>query len=171
MCNDPPAPAAEDPMLRWIRLTAIALPLAVAACAGSGGSGPRLRPLEATPFASALDVTLSRMTKTPSGLYYRDIDVGTGRAIRARDEVNVRYTGWLSNGEKFDGVKDDDPPIPVELGRGRAIAGWDRGLPGMRVGGKRQLVIPPELGYGSRSVGPVPADAVLVFVITVVSVK
>jgi peptidylprolyl isomerase len=158
-------------MLRRIRLTAAAFPFAIAACASGARSAPGLRPLEATPFASTLDVDLSRMTKTPTGLYYRDLDVGTGPVIRARDEVRVRYTGWLSNGQKFESVKDEDPPIPVGLGRGRAIPGWDQGVPGMRVGGKRQLVIPSELGYGSRSVGAIPADAVLVFVITVVSVK
>jgi FKBP-type peptidyl-prolyl cis-trans isomerase len=158
-------------MLRRIRLTAAALPFAVAACASGGSTASGLRPLEATPFASALDIDLSRMTKTSTGLYYRDIDVGSGPVIRARDEVRVRYTGWLSNGQKFEAVKDDDPPIAVGLGRGRAIAGWDQGLPGMRVGGKRQLVIPPELAYGSHRVGAIPADAVLVFMVTVVSVK
>ncbi len=158
-------------MLRRIRFIAAALPFAFAACASGARSAPGLRPLEATPFASTLDVDLSRMTKTPTGLYFRDLDVGTGPVIRARDEVRVRYTGWLSNGQKFESVKDEDPPIPVGLGRGRAIPGWDQGVPGMRVGGKRQLVVPSELGYGSHSVGSIPADAVLVFVITVVSVK
>jgi FKBP-type peptidyl-prolyl cis-trans isomerase FkpA len=158
-------------MLRWIRFTAAALSFAFVACASGARSGPGLRPLEATPFASTLDVDLSRMTKMPTGLYYRDLDLGTGPVVKARDEVRVRYTGWLSNGQKFESVKDEDPPIPVGLGRGRAIPGWDQGVPGMRVGGKRQLVIPSELGYGSRSVGAIPADAVLVFVITVVSVK
>jgi peptidylprolyl isomerase len=158
-------------MVRWLRTTIVVLPVALAACAGGAARPSGIPPLEALPFASTLNVDLSRMTKTPTGLYYRDIEVGTGAVIRTRDVVRVNYKGWLSNGELFDGTPDDSPGIPVELGRGQAIAGWDQGIPGMRVGGKRQLVIPPKLGYGSSQAGMIPADAVLVFVVTVVSVK
>jgi FKBP-type peptidyl-prolyl cis-trans isomerase len=85
--------------------------------------------------------------------------------------VKVHYTGWLTNGTKFDSNAESDPPATVPLGRGRAIKGWDEGLVGMRVGGRRQLVVPPELGYGSSRAGAIPPDAILVFDIHVVSAK
>jgi FKBP-type peptidyl-prolyl cis-trans isomerase len=147
-----------------------ALAAALSACA-SGGGAPASRPIQSIPFASSLDVDLSRMTKTPSGLYYRDIVVGTGPVIRGTVDVRVHYTGWLTNGVKFDSNGDDDAPLTVPLGRGRAIKGWDLGLEGMRVGGRRQLVVPPELAYGSNRAGLIPPDATLVFDLKVVSVK
>ncbi|HEV8410393.1 MAG TPA: FKBP-type peptidyl-prolyl cis-trans isomerase, partial [Gemmatimonadaceae bacterium] len=127
--------------------------------------------IQSIPFASSLDVVLSRMTKTPSGLYYRDIVVGTGPVIHGTVDVRVHYTGWLTNGVKFDSNGEDDAPLTVPLGRGRAIKGWDIGLEGMRVGGRRQLVVPPELAYGSNRAGLIPPDATLVFDLKVVSVK
>jgi FKBP-type peptidyl-prolyl cis-trans isomerase len=157
-------------MRRPIVFLASALVVSFAACASGGGALPP-RPIQSIPFAASLDVDLSRMTKTPSGLYYRDIVVGLGPVIHGKVDVKVHYTGWLTNGVKFDGNADDEPPLTVPLGRGRAIKGWDEGLEGMRAGGRRQLVIPPELAYGSSRSGMIPPDATLVFDVKVVSVK
>jgi FKBP-type peptidyl-prolyl cis-trans isomerase FkpA len=153
-----------------MKFLASVLLVGVSACA-SGGGAPPARPIQSIPFAASLDIDFSRMTKTPSGLYYRDIVVGTGPLIHGTVDVKVHYTGWLSNGVKFDSNADDEVPLTVPLGRGRAIKGWDIGLEGMRVGGRRQLVIPPELGYGSNRSGMIPPDATLVFDLKVVSVK
>jgi FKBP-type peptidyl-prolyl cis-trans isomerase len=161
-------------MRRGISSIAIALLVTANACASAGGgaaAAPASRPMAMIPFAAALDVNLAKMTKTPAGVYYRDLEAGTGPVIRGREDVLVHYTGWLTNGVKFDSNTGDDRPLTVPLGRGRAIKGWDEGLMGMRVGGRRQLVIPPELGYGANRAGVIPPDAVLVFDIRVVSVK
>lgn len=165
-------------MMRPIRVVLAVLTTVAAACTSacaSGGKAPpsaRVEPsIENTPFASTLGVDFSTMTKLPSGVYYRDLEVGTGALVGPRNEVKVHYTGWLSNGTKFDGNKDSEEPLTVPLGRGAAIEGWDKGVPGMRVGGRRQLVIPAALGYGSKRSGIIPADAVLVFELQVVSAR
>jgi FKBP-type peptidyl-prolyl cis-trans isomerase len=158
-------------MHRWIKHTVVALSISLAACASGGGATPVTRSMESIPFAAALDVNLARMTKTPAGVYYRDIEVGTGPIVRGKEDLKVHYTGWLSNGVKFDSNTNDQQPLTLPLGRGRVIKGWDDGLVGMRVGGRRQLVIPPELGYGPNRSGDIPPDAVLVFEIRVVSAK
>ncbi len=146
--------------------------LTLAGCAG--GPKPVLRPgptVETTPFSAALNVDLSRMTKTKDGAYYRDLEVGTGAVLRGSEEVKVRYTGWLSKGVQFETSKPEDPPLTIPLGGRNAIKGLVEGLAGMRVGGRRQLVIPPELGYGSERTGVIPGDAVLVFDIRILSAK
>ena len=158
-------------MHRWIKHTVVVLSISLAGCASGGGAPPATRSMESIPFASALDVNLARMTKTPAGVYYRDIEEGTGPIVRGKEDLKVHYTGWLSNGVKFDSNTNDQQPLTVPLGRGRVIKGWDDGLVGMRVGGRRQLVIPPELGYGSNRSDVIPADAVLVFEIRVISAK
>jgi FKBP-type peptidyl-prolyl cis-trans isomerase len=103
-------------------------------------------------------------TKTPDGLEYWDIKEGTGAVAKAGDKVKVHYTGWLTDGKKFDSSVDRGQPFEFALGAGQVIKGWDEGVAGMKVGGKRQLKIPPELGYGSRGAGGViPPNATLVF--------
>src|ERR1039457_537376 len=121
-------------MNRGINSTAAVLLLALNACARAGSWAQATRPMESIPFASTLDVNLARMTRTPAGVYYRDIEVGTGPVVRGKEDVKVHYTGWLTNGTKFDSNSSDDQPLTVPLGRGRAIKGWDDGLLGMRVG-------------------------------------
>lgn len=103
------------------------------------------------------------MTTTPSGLQYRDDSVGTGAEARAGQNVSVHYTGTLLDGRKFDSSRDRGQPFQFPLGGGRVIQGWDEGVAGMKVGGRRTLVIPPELGYGSRAIGPIPPNSTLVF--------
>jgi FKBP-type peptidyl-prolyl cis-trans isomerase len=101
---------------------------------------------------------------TPSGLKYVDLVEGTGATPQAGQTVIVHYTGTLENGKKFDSSRDRNQPFSFPLGRGQVIKGWDEGLSTMRVGGRRQLIIPPELGYGDRGAGGViPPKATLIF--------
>ena len=109
---------------------------------------------------------------TPSGLKYVDQVVGTGEAAVAGKTVNVHYTGWLENGKKFDSSVDRGQPFSFPLGAGRVIKGWDEGVQGMKVGGKRKLTIPSDLGYGSRGAGGViPANATLIFDVELIGVR
>ncbi len=104
------------------------------------------------------------MIKTDSGLQYQDQVVGDGDTAEAKQTVTVHYTGWLTDGTKFDSSLDRGQPFSFQLGVGMVIAGWDEGVAGMKVGGKRKLVIPPELGYGDYGAGSdIPGGATLVF--------
>ena len=101
---------------------------------------------------------------TPSGLKYEEVKEGSGEPAASGQTVFVHYTGWLTNGTKFDSSKDRGQPFSFPLGGGRVIKGWDEGVAGMKVGGVRKLTIPPELGYGERGAGNViPPNATLVF--------
>ena len=103
-------------------------------------------------------------TTTESGLQIDEITVGNGESAVAGQFVSVHYTGWLTNGSKFDSSKDRNEPFEFPLGQRNVIAGWDEGVQGMRVGGVRKLTIPPHLGYGARGAGGViPPNATLVF--------
>ncbi len=109
---------------------------------------------------------------TPSGLKYVDQVVGTGEVAVAGKTVNVHYTGWLENGKKFDSSVDRGQPFSFPLGGGRVIKGWDEGVQGMKVGGKRKLTIPSDLGYGSRGAGGViPPNATLIFDVELLGVR
>jgi len=101
---------------------------------------------------------------TASGLIIEDLKVGTGAEAAAGQHVSVHYTGWLTDGSKFDSSKDRGDPFEFPLGAGHVIRGWDEGVQGMKVGGSRKLTIPADLGYGSRGAGGViPPNATLVF--------
>ena len=100
-----------------------------------------------------------------------DLVVGEGDAAAKGRRVSVHYTGWLTNGSKFDSSKDRNAPFEFSLGRGEVIKGWDQGVEGMKVGGKRKLTIPPDLGYGARGAGGViPPNATLVFEVELLEV-
>jgi FKBP-type peptidyl-prolyl cis-trans isomerase FkpA len=104
-------------------------------------------------------------------LIIEDLSVGEGAEAVAGKHVTVHYTGWLSNGTKFDSSLDRNDPFDFPLGRGHVIRGWDEGVAGMMVGGKRKLTIPPEMGYGARGAGGViPPNATLVFEVELLAV-
>ncbi len=112
---------------------------------------------------------------TPSGLQYTDTTVGSGAAATPGHEVTVHYTGWLysngAKGGKFDSSCDRNDPFEFSLGVGMVIRGWDEGVAGMKVGGQRTLIIPPELGYGARGAGGViPPNATLMFDVELLAV-
>ena len=110
-------------------------------------------------------------TTTASGLIYEDLTIGTGTEATPGRQVTVHYTGWLTDGTKFDSSKDRNDPFSFDLGGGRVIKGWDQGVAGMKVGGKRKLTIPPQLGYGARGAGGViPPNATLVFEVELLGV-
>ena len=109
---------------------------------------------------------------TASGVDYWDIKKGSGPVAVAGKQVSVQYTGWLADGKEFDSSLDVGDPIQFKLGSGTVIKGWDEGIAGMKVGGKRQLRIPPALGYGSRGFPPtIPPNATLIFDVELVAVK
>ena len=145
--------------LRALLLTFV--PLTLSACLGDSSTKTDypLVPIESTTFATSLGVNLAASTKTASGLYYRDITVGAGTTIAAGQTLNVKYSGALANGSVFD-AGTYSFTIP-----GSVIQGWNEGLLGMKVGGSRQLIIPPSLGYGANGSGPIPPNAVLVFTV------
>jgi FKBP-type peptidyl-prolyl cis-trans isomerase FkpA len=157
-------------MLRFARRTALVLlagvATVVAAC--SSVEAPNEDPAN-TAYAPSLGVDVSKMTRTPTGLYYQDLVTGTGAVADTGKTVRVYYTGWLTSGEQFDSNRNKTP-FEFVLGLNTVIKGWEEGLKGMRVAGRRRLVIPPELGYGGRTSGLIPAGSVLVFDIELVSV-
>lgn len=110
-------------------------------------------------------------SSTPSGLQITDVKVGDGAVAQAGDTVSVTYTGTLTNGTVFDSSdQHGGQPFSFTLGAGQVIQGWDKGLLGMKVGGERKLVIPPDLGYGSQAVGSIPPDSTLMFDVKLLSV-
>jgi peptidylprolyl isomerase len=122
--------------------------------------------------AAPVQVSDGDYQQTASGLRYADLQVGDGAVAEVGQTVSVHYTGWLENGQKFDSSLDRGEPFALTLGQGQVIRGWEEGVPGMRVGGRRQLVIPPELGYGAAGAGGViPPDATLIFEIELLDVQ
>ena len=129
-----------------------------AACSQAGASGGG--------DAAGTEVT------TASGLKYTDVKVGSGTEATAGKTVDVHYTGWLLDGKKFDSSKDRGQPFDFPLGGGAVIKGWDEGVAGMKVGGTRILMIPPDLGYGARGAGGViPPNATLKFEVELLGVR
>jgi FKBP-type peptidyl-prolyl cis-trans isomerase FkpA len=109
-------------------------------------------------FDDSLNVNLAAMTRTASGLYYQDLAPGSGNDVKAGEKATVAYSGWLPNGSKF-----DSGSFLFTVGAGQVVPGFDEGVLGMRVGGKRKLVIPPELGYGNQGRGAIPPNSTLIF--------
>lgn len=121
---------------------------------------------EKNKLAQAQDIT------TPSGLKYHDIKVGNGASPRQGQTVFVHYTGWLTNGSKFDSSRDRGQPFDFPLGQGRVIKGWDEGVASMKIGGRRKLTIPSDLGYGPRGMPPViPPNATLIFDVELLGIQ
>jgi len=122
------------------------------------------------------DAADNQVTEMPDGLKYTDTKIGDGATAKAGNKVSVNYTGWLYNngakGAKFDSSLDRGQPFQFTLGAHQVISGWDEGVAGMKVGGKRTLIIPPELGYGARGAGGViPPNATLMFDVDLLQVQ
>ncbi|HET7423079.1 MAG TPA: FKBP-type peptidyl-prolyl cis-trans isomerase [Gemmatimonadales bacterium] len=133
---------------------------------GSGAAG------NAGGFAVELGVDTTALTRMPSGLRYQDVAVGSGEEATAGRTAVVHYTGWLPDGKKFDSSRDRGEPFSFPLGAGQVIAGWDQGVAGMKVGGRRKLVIPAELGYGEAGAPPdIPPNSTLVFDVELLRVQ
>jgi peptidylprolyl isomerase len=118
----------------------------------------------------------NQVTEMPDGLKYTDTKIGDGATAKAGNNVTVNYTGWLNEngakGKKFDSSLDRNQPFQFTLGAHQVIAGWDEGVAGMKVGGKRTLIIPPELGYGARGAGgAIPPNATLIFDVDLLQVQ
>jgi peptidylprolyl isomerase len=149
-------------MFRCLIFSALVLSVG---CGGDSGD-----PTQVT-YAAELGVDLNAMERLESGLYIQDLVVGTGTEATRGRQVTVDYTGWLPNGKMFDSSKPADRnPLMFTLGQNRVIQGWEQGLPGMKAGGVRKLVIPAELGYGDQSRGEIPANSVLIFDVELLSV-
>jgi FKBP-type peptidyl-prolyl cis-trans isomerase FkpA len=151
----------------WRTTLVLGMALGAVACGGErAAEQPETAAPEAAAAAAAQAPTLdpAALTETGTGLRYQDLVVGEGADAVAGQTVTVHYTGWLLGGAKFDSSLDRGEPFAFPLGQGRVIRGWDEGVAGMKVGGKRRLVIPPDLGYGAAGAGGViPPDATLVF--------
>ena len=144
------------------QLTLLAL-LATAACRSGTKAGG---------FSASLGIDTTKMTKAPAGLWYTDVTVGQGEPADAGRTVTVHYTGWLPDGTKFDSSRDRGEPFAFTLGAGQVITGWDEGVKGMKVGGRRKLVLPPGLAYGDGGAPPaIPPGATLVFDVEVLKVE
>jgi FKBP-type peptidyl-prolyl cis-trans isomerase FkpA len=156
---------------RWL---AVFVMTVLVGCGGepAPGNGAATGEAEEITFASELDVDLARMERRQSGLHVREVAQGTGAEAVAGRSVAVHYTGWLPDGTQFDSSRDRGEPIEFVLGEGRVIDGWEEGVAGMREGGRRKLVIPPGLAYGSEGAGGViPPNATLVFDVELMEVN
>ena len=113
----------------------------------------------------------ANMVTMANGLKIQDLSIGTGASAKPGDTVTVNYLGTLENGTKFDSSYDRNQPFVTQIGVGQVIKGWDEGIPGMKVGGKRKLIIPPELGYGVQGAGPIPPNSTLIFEVELMAIK
>lgn len=132
---------------------------------------------KATPTSAIINPTDSQATPAADaklmddGLVIQDLVIGNGNEVKSGDTVTVNYVGTLQSGEKFDSSYDRNTPFTTEIGVGAVIKGWDEGIVGMKTGGKRKLIIPPDLGYGASGVGGIPPNSTLVFEVELISIK
>ena len=148
--------------------TALAIILGLAAFAVAQSTTQKSK----APDTSAPTKVTGDGVKTPSGLQYWDIRVGNGETAKEGSHVRVHYTGWLTTGKKFDSSVDAGKPYDFTIGNGEVIKGWEEGVAGMKVGGKRQLRIPPDLAYGAKGyAGVIPPNATLIFDIQLLAVQ
>jgi FKBP-type peptidyl-prolyl cis-trans isomerase len=139
--------------------------LVLSACGGSDGNA-------GAAAGGDLKIDSAALTKTASGLQYQDVAVGSGGEAHDGQVAVVHYTGWLTDGTKFDSSRDRGQPFSFPIGKGQVIPGWDEGVAGMKVGGRRKLVIPASLGYGDMGAPPViPPGATLVFDVELLDLK
>lgn len=166
-----PIPETLVPFPRQIGRAAVAAIALMSATACLGGTSPSTPSNPATEtYATSLGVSIPQMTKLSDDLYVQDLTVGTGATAAAGKTIGVTYSGWLVNGTLFDS-NVGKPTFSFQLGIGLVIPGWDAGVAGMKVGGKRRLVIGSALGYGPNANGIIPANSTLVFDVQLSSVQ
>ena len=146
-------------------LAAAIVTLTALACAG--GPSPATDDIPASAISPSLGVDLSEYTRTPEGLFYKDVALGDGAVADARSKVTVAYRGLIANGTQV----DSSTGLTFKMGSGQVIKGWQIGLQGMRAGGARILVIPPHLGYGWKEVGAIPPNSILLFRVQLIAVQ
>jgi peptidylprolyl isomerase len=151
-------------------VTALLAALALA-LASPAARGEEAKKAQKTRHAKADKKKKEKTVTTESGLQYEDITVGKGESPSAGKVVVVHYTGTLDNGKKFDSSRDRGKPFEFTIGVGQVIKGWDEGVMSMKVGGRRKLVIPPNLAYGERGVGPIPPNSTLHFDVALLGLK
>jgi FKBP-type peptidyl-prolyl cis-trans isomerase len=153
----------------YMKVSAVAVVLFLAAVLNA--QNPTHNHVQAVPNTKAPTKVTGDGVKTDDGLQYWDIKVGTGDEARTGDHVKVHYTGWFTDGKKFDSSVDAHQPYDFTLGKGDVIKGWDEGVTGMKVGGKRQLRIPPELAYGEAGYKTIiPPNSTLIFDVQLLAV-
>ena len=165
MAREPARPRARSPKVRGLPLAVALLPVlafGLTGCASGGSSPPP--DIAQMAFAPELEIDLSQMAVTDEGIYYQDVAEGTGEEARWNRRVTLHYMGWHPDGTLFDSSLASGGPIRFTVGNREVIRGWELGIQGMREGGRRRLVIPPQHAYGSRGLrGVVPGNAVLIF--------
>src|SRR5208282_1548110 len=156
-------------MTKYLAAAVVILILALASVFALAQSAAKK---SAAPNTNAPTKVTGDGVKTASGLMYWDIRVGNGEVAKEGSHVRVHYTGWLTTGKKFDSSVDAGKPFDFTIGNGEVIKGWEEGVAGMRVGGKRQLRIPPDLGYGAEGSPPdIPPNATLIFDVQLLGVQ
>ena len=144
----------------------------VAACGSDSSTEvPPAQDIATVSFASSLGINLANFTKTSYGLYLKDVTVGTGATVAKGDTLFVHYVGYFPTGVVFDSNPTTADPFRFTVGAGNVIAAWDSAAVGMKISGQREIIVPPSLGYGATAHGSIPANSILVFVITAVSKK
>ncbi len=172
----PPSPSrraasgVRSAVRRVVALPLLAAAALLSAC-GTDSTAPNIpsNPAVET-YVASLGVNIAAMTKKSDNLYVQDLVVGAGAEAIAGREIRVTYTGWLINGSRFD-TNVGRNAFSFTLGVGQVIPGWDQGVAGMKVGGKRKLVIGSELGYRNQGQGPIPANATLIFDVELLGVQ
>lgn len=165
-CGQEPAAPAEGSPAAGTRTAGTASP--TASRPGAASQAP-----ETSPPVAAPDEPIGEEIRTASGLVYVNEVLGEGAPAQPGQRVRVHYTGTLESGKKFDSSYDHPGAKPFEfvLGRSAVIQGWHEGIAGMRAGGKRKLIIPPQLGYGDKNYGPIPANSTLLFEVELVEIR
>lgn len=159
--------------MKWTLLIGACVAVVCLVVLASGCAKKEESQVEANVPAQAPSTTAatSQLGATVTELKIEDTKVGTGVEAVAGKSVSVHYTGWLTNGTKFDSSKDHGQPFTFHLGAGQVIKGWDQGVAGMKVGGTRKLTIPASLGYGQRDMGVIPPNSTLVFEVELLGVN